>query len=60
MHPALLMMQPAICYEHILLAIGQGLESLTLEAFDLEVVEILFQSEGFRPEKNLRSRRLQS
>ena len=46
MHPALLMMQPAICYEHILRAIGQGLESLSLEAFDLEVVENTFSIRG--------------
>ena len=40
------MAQPAICYEHILRAIGQGLESLSLEAFDLEVVDDTFSIEG--------------
>ena len=30
--------QTAICYEHILRAIGQGLQSLSLEPFDLEIV----------------------
>jgi hypothetical protein len=41
-----LMAQPAICYEHILRAIGQGLESLWLEAFDLEVVDDTFSIQG--------------
>ena len=52
--------QPAISYEHILRAIGQGLESLSLEAFDLEVAGDIFQSVESQPEKNLRSRLLQS
>jgi hypothetical protein len=41
-----LMAQPPICYEHILRAIGQGLESLSLEAFDLEVVDDSFSIQG--------------
>ncbi len=41
-----LMAQPAICYEHILRAIGQGLESLSLEAFDLEVANDTFSIQG--------------
>ena len=51
MHPATLMMQPAICYEHILRAIGQGLESLSLEAFDLEVAEDTFSIRGIPTRK---------
>ena len=54
------MTQPPISYEHILRAIGQGLESLSLEAFDLEVAGDTFSIRGIRPEKNLRSRLLQS
>jgi hypothetical protein len=46
-----LMMQPAICYEHILRAIGQGLESLSLEAFDLEVAEDTFSIRGIPTRK---------
>ena len=41
-----LMAPPTICYEHILRAIGQGLESLSLEAFDLEVVDDTFSVQG--------------
>jgi hypothetical protein len=41
-----LMAPPTICYEHILRAIGQGLESLSLEAFDLEVVDDTFTIQG--------------
>ena len=41
-----LMAHPAICYEHILRAIGQGLESLSLEAFDLEVANGTFLIQG--------------
>jgi hypothetical protein len=41
-----LMAPPTICYEHILRAIGQGLESLSLEAFDLEVVDDTFSIQG--------------
>ena len=41
-----LMAPPSICYEHILRAIGQGLESLSLEAFDLEVVDDTFLIQG--------------
>jgi len=41
-----LMAQPAICYEHILRAIGQGLESVSLEAFDLEVANDTFLIQG--------------
>ena len=41
-----LMAPPTICYEHILRAIGQGLESLSLEAFDLEVVGETFSVQG--------------
>jgi hypothetical protein len=40
------MSQPPICYEHILRAIGQGLESLSLEAFDLEVAGDTFSIRG--------------
>ena len=45
------MTQPAICYEHILRAIGQGLESLSLESFDLEVVEDTFSVRGIPTQK---------
>jgi hypothetical protein len=41
-----LMAPPTFCYEHILRAIGQGLESLSLEAFDLEVVGDTFSVQG--------------
>ena len=41
-----LMAPPTICYEHILRAIGQGLESLSLEGFDLEVVNDTFSVQG--------------
>ena len=41
-----LMAHPAICYEHILRAIGQGLELLSLEAFDLEVANDTFSVRG--------------
>jgi hypothetical protein len=41
-----LMAPSTICYEHILRAIGQGLESLSLEAFDLEVVDDTFTIQG--------------
>jgi hypothetical protein len=40
------MSQPPICYEHILRAIGQGLESLSLEAFDLQVANDTFSIQG--------------
>jgi hypothetical protein len=40
------MAQTATCYEHILRAIGQGLESLSLEAFDLEVANDTFSIQG--------------
>lgn len=40
------MSQLPICYEHILRAIGQGLESLSLEAFDLEVAGDTFAIRG--------------
>ena len=40
------MAEPAVCYEHILRAIGQGLESLSLEAFDLEVANDTFSIQG--------------
>ena len=40
-----------ICYEHILRAIGQGLESLSLEAFDLEVVGDTFSIQGTQTPK---------
>jgi hypothetical protein len=40
------MSQPPICYEHILRAIGQGLESLSLQAFDLEVTGDTFSIRG--------------
>lgn len=46
-----LMTQPAICYEHILRAIGQGLESLSLESFDLEVAEDTFSFRGIPRQK---------
>jgi hypothetical protein len=45
------MMQPTILYEHILRAIGQGLESLSLEAFDLEVAEDTFSIRGISTRK---------
>ena len=45
------MEQPVICYEHILRAIGQGLESLSLEAFDLEVAEDTFSVRGIPTRK---------
>lgn len=35
-----------VYYEHILRAIGQGLESLSLEAFDLEVAGVAFSIRG--------------
>ena len=46
-----LMSQPPICYEHTLRAIGQGLESLSLEAFDLEVAGDTFSIRGIRTRK---------
>ena len=45
------MRQSAICYEHILRAIGQGLESLSLEAFDLEVAGDAFSIRGIPTRK---------
>jgi hypothetical protein len=45
------MSQPPICYEHILRAIGQGLESLSLEAFDLEVTGNTFSIRGIPTQK---------
>jgi hypothetical protein len=45
------MRQSAICYEHILRAIGQGLESLSLEAFDLEVAGNAFSIRGIPTRK---------
>ena len=50
------MSQPSICYEHILRAIGQGLESLSLKAFDLEVAGDTYSIRGIptrqEPEKS--------
>ena len=46
-----LMSQPTICYEHILRAIGQGLESLSLEAFDLEVARDTYSIRGIPTRK---------
>jgi len=46
-----LMAQTAICYEHILRAIGQGLESLSLEAFDLEAANDSFLIQGTPTQK---------
>jgi hypothetical protein len=51
MQPGTLMIQPAICYEHILRAIGQGLESLSLESFDLEIAENIFSVRGIPTQK---------
>jgi hypothetical protein len=45
------MRQSATCYEHILRAIGQGLESLSLEAFDLEVAGNAFSIRGIPTRK---------
>ena len=45
------MSQPPICYEHTLRAIGQGLESLSLEAFDLEVADDTFLIRGIPTRK---------
>ena len=45
------MAPPTICYEHILRAIGQGLESLSLEAFDLEVADDTFSIQGIPTRK---------
>jgi hypothetical protein len=45
------MSQPPICYEHILRAIGQGLESVSLEAFDLEVAGDTFSIRGIPTQK---------
>ncbi len=45
------MRQSAICYEHILRAIGQGLESLSLEAFDLEVAGNSYSIRGIPTRK---------
>jgi hypothetical protein len=47
--------QPAISYEHILRAIGQGLESLSLEAFDLEVAGDIFSIRGIPTRKESES-----
>jgi hypothetical protein len=46
-----LMSQTPICYEHTLRAIGQALESLSLEAFDLEVAGDSFSIRGIRTRK---------
>ena len=46
-----LMAPPTIRYEHILRAIGQGLEAVSLEAFDLEVVEDTFSIRGIPTRK---------
>ena len=51
MQSGTLVEQPAICYEHILRAIGQGLESLWLEAFDLEVANDTFSIRGIPTRK---------
>jgi hypothetical protein len=53
-----LMAEPTIRYEHILRAIGQGLESLSLEAFDLKVVGDTFSIQGTPTQKNLKSAQL--
>jgi len=45
------MEHPVVCYEHILRAIGQGLESLSLEAFDLEVADDTFSVRGIPTRK---------
>ena len=45
------MEQPVVCYEHILRAIGQGLEPLSLEAFDLEVADDTFAARGIPTRK---------
>jgi hypothetical protein len=45
------MTQSAISYEHILRAIGQGLELLSLEAFDLEVAGDIFSIRGIPTRK---------
>ena len=45
------MTQPAICYEHILRAIGQSLDSLSLDSFDLEVAESTFSVRGIPTQK---------
>jgi hypothetical protein len=47
-----LMSQPPICYEHILRAIGQELESLSLEAFDLEVARDTYSIRGISAQKD--------
>ena len=46
-----LMSQPPVCYEHILRAIGQGLESLSLEMFDLEVARDIYLIRGIPTRK---------
>ena len=51
MQPGTLMTQSANCYEHILRAIGQGLESLSLESFDLEIAENIFSVRGIPTQK---------
>jgi hypothetical protein len=43
--------QTAICYEHILRAVGQGLESLSLETFELEVADDVFSVQGTPSQK---------
>jgi hypothetical protein len=45
------MSQPPVCYEHTLRAIGQGLESLSLESFDLEVANDTFSIRGIPTRK---------
>ena len=45
------MSQSPVCYEHTLRAIGQGLESLSLEAFDLEVAGDAFSIRGIPTRK---------
>ena len=40
------MMKTIIQYEHILRAIGQGLEALSVEAFDLQVANDTFLIQG--------------
>jgi hypothetical protein len=45
------MSQPPVCYEHILRAIGQGLESLSLDAFDLEVTNDICSIQGTPTQK---------
>jgi hypothetical protein len=45
------LVKTAIKYEHILRAVGQGLEALSLEAFDLEVAGDIFSVRGIPTRK---------